>query len=318
MSKSNWHYLDNQFSNATENNFKKADILVADHYAKLDAEKSDATILTLLNRYNLVKTIWDTRYTNWISAEAVYRGETDRFEAMLADLSGNKFSLWEAKVIPVFAKKAPDFVVIFPNGSEPFMKGTYERRIAEVEALAQRLGNYPALAALQTEVQDFADALNNSRNTQQSKEDLLSQASDLLEEQRIIICNMLYANLGILMDKFNGDTDNIARFFDLTVLRETGEEQFSGNGNVAGDTTVNIVEKTFEPATQLKLKNKGTTPLKFCLASANNEACGGGVIIPPNSEQTHPASDLGDTANKFLNVSNQGAVQGSWEVEVTP
>lgn len=313
MGNSTWHYLDNQFDNATKNSFKKADTLFADHYAKLDAEKSDAVILTLLNRFSPGKTTWDERYSNWISADAVYRGETDRFEAMLTDLTDNKIPQWDAKVQIVFLEKTPDYIIIFPNGRSIFQQGTRDQRIAEVDALALRLGNYPALAALQSEVQTFGNDLNTARNTQQSKEDLVSQASDLLEEQRVIVCQIMYANLGQLMDKFYLNPGNVARFFDLTILRNASD--FPIAGDVAGSAVKNIIKRNFQPGTQLLLKNKGNTPLKFCLSATEDGVCGGGMLIPPNSEEVHPVSDLGDTANTFLNVTNQGAVQGNWEVE---
>ena len=36
-----WHYLENQFGNATENSYKRANILGEDHLAKLAAEKAE-------------------------------------------------------------------------------------------------------------------------------------------------------------------------------------------------------------------------------------------------------------------------------------
>lgn len=306
-------HLDNQFNNATKSSFKKADILFADHYAKLDAEKSDAVILILYNRFKTVKDIWDTRYSDWISADAVYRGETDRFEAMLSDLSSSKISQWDAKVQNVFLEKTPDYVIIFPNGRSPFQEGTRDQRIAEVDALAQRLATYPALAVLQLEVQTFGSDMNLARNTQQSKEELLDKASDLLEEQRIKVGIVMYANPGRLMDKFSLNPNSIARFFDLGILRNVSD--FPVQGTVLGSAVFNIIERAFQSGTQLILKNTGNTPLMFCLSATKDGACNGGVIIQPNSEEVHSINDLGDTANSFLNVTNLGAVQGRWEVD---
>lgn len=230
MAKNNkWHYLVNQFDNATKGTYKKADILFADHYAKLDAHKSDTDILPLFNRLKTVKEVWDGIYSDWIAADAKYSGETDRVEEMLAELSGAKISQWDAKVQAVFLEKTPDYVIIFPKGRAPYQTGTYERILAETDSLGGRLDKYSDLAALATEVKAFAVQLNDARDAQQSEESLLSKASTTLEAQRVIVCNIMYANLGRLIDKFYTEPQNITNYFQLSLLRtkKGGEEKVS-------------------------------------------------------------------------------------------
>ncbi len=60
---------------------------------------------------------------------------------------------------------------------------------------------------------------------QQQKEELLDKASDELEEQRIIVAQMMYANTGRLIDKFPKAPENIERFFELQVIRDTGSDE---------------------------------------------------------------------------------------------
>ena len=45
-----WHYLENQFNNATRDSFRLMLTVTNDHYAKLVAQQADADILALLNR----------------------------------------------------------------------------------------------------------------------------------------------------------------------------------------------------------------------------------------------------------------------------
>lgn len=86
--------------------------------------------------------------------------------------------------------------------------------------------------------------------------------------------------------------------------------------NDAGETVSTYhPQKPLPPTKLYLLKSTGTTQQVFCLSATKNGVCSGGVIIQPGTEEIHPASDLGDLANLYLNVTNLGGVQGSWLVD---
>lgn len=91
-------------------------------------------------------------------------------------------------------------------------------------SLEIRLSAYAGLSATKASVGEFAGIINDARNIQQEKEYLVDEKSDLLEKQRIIFAKMMYANLGILMNKFSENPKHLERFFDLEVIRKGAPE----------------------------------------------------------------------------------------------
>ena len=118
-----------------------------------------------------------------------------------------------------------DYITLLPNGRKPFQSGGRDARILEVKALSKRLADFPALAAVKTDVDAFAVQMDAIRDTQQQKEGLVEKATDALEQQRKAMTAMMYGNLGRLMDKFMDDPLVIDRFFELQLIRETGSEE---------------------------------------------------------------------------------------------
>ena len=220
-----WHFAENQFDNATKESRKRMNILIEDHIAKLKAELSDPDIAFLYERTLPVEQEWVNRYTNWKTAKGLYKGATDKFEELLEKLQAEKSPLWDNQIKVAVGEGSSDYIAIMPRGREPFYKGNRDERIAEVKALAKRLEGYPALAAVMDDVNAFFTQINNSRLQQQQKEELVDKASDELEAQRVIVAQMMYANTGRLIDKFSETPENIERFFELQVIRDTGSDE---------------------------------------------------------------------------------------------
>ena len=219
------HYLENQFENATKNSFKRANILGEDHLAKLAAEQSDPDIAFLFERFQPVQILFVERYTGWLKIKGVYKGWTQRMEEIQDKLSSDKIAEWDNKIKAEVGEDSAEHTTLLPNGREPFQTGGRDARILEVKGLSKRLEDFPALAAVKTDVDAFAAQMDSTRDTQQQKEDLVEKASDGLEELRVAMCNMMYGNLGRLMDKFMDGPLVIDRFFELQLIRETGKDE---------------------------------------------------------------------------------------------
>jgi len=220
-----WHFAENQFDNATKKSRKRMNILIQDHIAKLKAELDDPDIAFLYERTLPVEQEWTKRYTGWKTAKGIYKGETNRFEALLDKLKDDKSPEWDNKIKVEVGEGTSDYIAIMPRGREPFYEGGRDERVAEVLAFAKRLEGFPALAAVKTDAEAFHTQINDSRLLQQGKEEKADKASDAVEEQRVIVARMMYANTGRLIDKFPEAPENIERFFELQVIRETGSDE---------------------------------------------------------------------------------------------
>jgi len=215
-----WHYAENQFDNVTKTSKKRMNIISSDHLSKLQAEQSDADIHDLFHRFETVRAEYASRYDSWLKAKGIYKGATQNMDEIQQTLTSEKVPDWDNKIKVVVGEGSADNTTILPNGRGPFQEGGRDQRIREVAALAERLANFPDLAAVKTEVETFAAQMEQTRDIQQQKEDLVDNASDALEEQRVICAQMMYANLGRLMDKFADAPENISRFFELQVIQQ--------------------------------------------------------------------------------------------------
>jgi len=220
-----WHYLENQFDNATAESYKRANILGEDHLAKLAAEQADPDIAFLFERFQPVQILFVERYTGWLKAKGVYKGWTQRMEEKQDELSSDKIAEWDNKIKAEVTEDSADHTTLLPNGREPFQTGGRDARILEVKGLSKRLEDFPALAAVKADVDAFAAQMDTTRDTQQQQEDLVEKASDALEQQRVAMTAMMYGNLGRLMDKFMDGPLVIDRFFELQLIRQTGAEE---------------------------------------------------------------------------------------------
>jgi len=306
MGNTTWHFAENQFDNCTKQSKKRMNRISSDHDSKLQAESSDPDILVLFNRFNPLRTAYSNSYTASISANAIYKGKTAFFESLEKELSETKIEDWDIQIQVVYKKGTPTYIELLPRGREPFQKGTRDQKIEEVLALGNRLTPHPALAATKMDVDAFGISMKDARNVQQQNEVLVAQTSDLLELQRIISANMMYGDLGILMDKFRDNPTQIERFFDLEAIRQTGaEEEEMREGPIAGGDSLNAFSGGFIDITEFLFANPGITNLAYFTSNtADGVYAGVGVEVAPGTSVTKKAIEIGDSGNTFLNVTN--------------
>lgn len=224
MATRQWIFLSNTFLVNTEGTFKKALSLFTDTHAKLRNEQADPDIAAMFAELDPVFQSYATTYANWAMVKGTYKGKTTGLEELMLEKMPLQLRKWEGGVRAVFDEDSADEVEIFPNKRSPFLNGSYEQRIAQVRALADKLTEYAALSATQVLVESFYNTLESTRLRQQEKEGDVKRLSVLLENQRIIVCHVMYGILGLLMHKYQTDTNDIERFFDLSLLRQTGND----------------------------------------------------------------------------------------------
>lgn len=225
MAKNIWHYQENQFDNATENSNKRMNILASDHKSRLAGESFEPVISELLKRFEPVQTEYELKYSEWITSKGFYKGETARIDNYLEELSTSKIKQWDVQIQNVYLSGTPDYISILPNGRKPFQTGPKDSRIAECRSLIERLRAHGKLDKVRDDVNGFLANIEQCRDNQQAKEEIVKQKSDALEEQRTAVAVMMYKNLGLLMDKFGDAPENIDRFFQLDLLRQTRTEE---------------------------------------------------------------------------------------------
>lgn len=222
MAEQMWRFLINTFEVQTEGSNVKMLSLATDTHAKLKNEISDPDINVIFEAFDPFYNAYRQICINYDLAAGDYEGETLGFETLM-DSIPTEIRKWEAGVRFVYVEDSPEERAIFPDKRTPFLQGTYEDRISAVGTLVEKLSSDPALAAVHTLVQSFYNTALSARLAQQGEEGNLGQLSDLRENQRLITADEMYGVLGRLMYKFRNDRDQVERFFDLSLLRETGD-----------------------------------------------------------------------------------------------
>jgi hypothetical protein len=311
-----WHYCFNQFYVVTTGNYKLMSIILADHYARLQANSSDIIVSGLVTRTTPVVKSYADAYSAWLTSRATYRGSTKSFENLVKELSSTKIKQWDIAIQGSYLDGTPEYISLLPNGRGPFQKGNYEQKILEVKSLGERLLAYPALSATMDDVNDYYSTIDGARNKQQTDEEQVRLKSEALETARIVAANMMYANLGLLMDKFNKEPERSELYFDLSLIMSPPKDEDTYSGTIAGGDTDNITSENFLDTTIFKLYNNGSTSLKFFTSNSATGAVDDiGFVLEPGTNAVKTAAELGAADNKFLNVTNlDPSNQGMWVV----
>lgn len=317
--KRDWMPSLNTFEINTRSSHKKAIILFTDSFSKLKNENNDSTIASLVADIEPAFRKYEQLYQDKQLVDNTYESKTMGFEAILARLS-SEIKRWEGKVRAEFPEDTVEEYSIFPNKRSPFIAGTYENRRASVGVLATKLQEFPVFQTLSIEVRNFYNEMEVLRDKQQQMEGKSAQLSDLLEEARIEMCEELYGVLGVLMHKHRKNPSNIARYFDLSLLRKTNSTQEvevtdieSKNIN-AGETLT--LRKRPADATEVYLKNEGNTLLQFSCATIEGIMDNVTYSLSPGESFADVYSNLFLSEKTYFLVRNIGTEAGVLAIKI--
>jgi hypothetical protein len=189
----------------------------------------------------------------------------------------------------VYYEDTPEEKAIFPHKRTPFLSGTYEDRLSTVGTLAASLQPIVPLAATYTLVNNFYNLALSTRLAQQQGEGALGQVSVLREQQRKLVAIALFGVYGGLILKYRAEPLQVARFFDLELLRQSPAEPLG----------ITAAGKVIDAITSNPVVN---ADVKFILP--------GNVIVTAQTDANGDfQADLGthnDTINVMVQVSAAG------------
>lgn len=327
MSTIPWKFIVNTFYSRTFQSMKNALSLTQDHLAKLTANEADADILAIKTAYLPFHNAFITANNQLDSKLGIYKGKTQTTEEMMEELGKVRVNEWRGQVFAIFPEGTDNATAIFPRDRQPFQSGTYDERIEAVNALSLTLATYttqPALVTLSSTVQAYYITLSGARALQQSNEGTVATLRTNLKAAHLLMCQGMYKNLGLLMAKYYQAPENIADYFDLTLLRDTGgSEPITIDGTINSTQVLNlngqIPDANIDGSSVFTMKNTSASnaQLYFYAADAADKKPDGfaAIILNPGEELSRSLADMGfNETNTFFNIYNPGAEAGSWEV----
>lgn len=317
MSKRSWLFLINTFEANTRGSNVKMLSLATDTRSKLQAQISDPIIANIMLQFDPVFQAYNQIYINYDIVAGVKKGKTLNLENLLKENLLDELRKWEAAVRVVYPEDSVKEVEFFPNKRSPFLRSTYEDRIATVATLQGNLASDSNFTSLANQVQSFYNLLLTARDTQQQNEGNLGLLSSIRENQRKLLATELFGVYGALINKYRATPETVGKFFDLSLLRDTNDRQIlaSYEGNIAASATENLGLLP-TGATLLKVSVLSGGAVEFGLSLDGVNFIGNTTTIGGIGEETIVIADLNSTGTQIL-VRNQNALlQAGFKVEV--
>lgn len=310
MTNNTWHYLRNQFLEATEDSMGNAMRISLFHYNKLDSVKTESDFLQ--DRYKYYQPLHEAlqaEWQAWKDSGGAHKGQTLGITQLIDLLSSTRIRQWDVAIQAVYDAGTPEYVNLLPNRRQPFQKGSVQDRISAVTGLRNKLSTDTRLSGLYNTVRDFESDLTGNRSIQQQHIMRTTALSDTAEAARVAMCIGQYANLGFMMGQWAATPEVIGLYFDEAHIREHQQRSFKAGVKAAAHKA--IVQHTFAEEDEIRLQNDGDAALRFYLGESADAASGTtGIVLEPNEARTVTAAELGDIANRYLIAANEGERAG--------
>ncbi len=321
-----WHYILNQFLNATKTSFKKAVKLSNYHDAALaEAQTHEPLLIPIYTRYHPLHQNLVQKYNEWRAAGGTQKGKTASINQLL-ELSIPMITNWDARVQTVYAKGSPRYIEIFPNGHSPFVADTIDNRINAFDSLSRAIGAdaNPVIMAVKAEVDAEFILLDGAHDTQIGAKGVKKADSNFVDAARVETLTMQYRDLGFCMDNFTTNLVAITdALFDQQTLREHQQTHFTGT--VQKDETKEVLIHTFLDDDELVLEvtgegAPGSENLTFYLGSAKSATNSSPVQVGINNGKLTITASQFNPGNwgthRFLTAVNSSGVELQYSVDI--
>ena len=314
-----WHFSQNQFDNGTINNFKLMNIFSADHGSRLAAEAEGGLsfFVEMNDSYIPFRLDYSNCYSDWITGQGMYKAQTVRLMNSFDELTTDKIPLWDAQVQAVYLEKTPEYIEIFPGGRTAFQTGPYDIRISHIDSLYKNVKEHEELADTTADIKKFYDKINGIRSKQQSYEGAVKKTSSDLEKSRINIAEAMYSNLGLLMDHFKTEPEEIQRFWELKYITthtniSDDEPDIVAEGKIEPESkvTIDALTSKFTADTELIIHNTGDVAIEVYTTKLPTDTVPGTTLgVKPEKMAITKCGELGAEENLYLMINNTSDTQ---------
>jgi hypothetical protein len=309
METSDWNYSRNQFDNATINSYKLADLITKQHDIALQQDNTDPVILTMYNNFHPFRINFSKEYVSWMTMKAIRKSSTRQVENMMSELTSNKIEEWDIKIQGVYRQDSVAYIAILPDRRKPFQKGGYELRISKLKSLAESIEKDALLKDVYDDIILFITEIENARNSQMGLEESLRKQSLKVDTARIVCVELMYANLGGLIQKFYKSPKEIERYFNLEVIRSKSRKTNVETDEFAmkiSPVTTKEAGIMFAENTKFLMFNNSSVDL-FVYTGLENDSPNPAqmICIGPDEERELSLSEMGMPGSRFLFIVNK-------------
>lgn len=306
---SDWMHLVNPFVTATNKSKRKMLILISDHTSALQAINEPLEI-GMFNRTLPLKEDFTSKYSQWSAAKARWRGETTRLKQKIAVLRGDKIVAWDLEIQHVFRHHTAEYAALLPRRRKPFQVGAYDIIINNILALSLALEEYadqPTLVTLKEDVDNFYNEILEIRDYQQQCEAKNKLAAKAVDKARLDCADIMFKNLGLLIDAYSGSPKKAANYFQLDLVRSRRDKSKEYEGLLAPAEEKNVLKGGFNSKSRLLISNTGESDIECCIADKPKTFTEQTftVKIGKQADTDKLAGGMPDLTGYFLNIRNK-------------
>lgn len=322
MTPPKWSILRNTFNNVTKYNFKRMLAMSTDHHDKLLVESSNDPYINVLYQKLLpAYQAFKQAYNATFQQEAFYQGNTLIVENLFAQLSSQKIRQWDIWIQNEYLDNTPQYLMLLPNGRNPFQSGSYEARINAVTALSANVATFPNLANVSADVATFLQQLVQARTTQQGVEKSAANTVKNVEDARVELAQVMQGVLGGLIWHYYQNIAQVETFYELKYLRTAADNSSTNTPTLQAHPLAANSRATLygqlSASESITIRNTGSVPIS-CFTSNDISANApiDALILQPNEEQTAFADELsnGNGFSWLILLNPDAAIAGSCEV----
>ena len=208
---------------------------------------------------------YDDVYTVWTMNQGLQKGQTKGLNNLLDDLRSTMIQDWDLAIQNVYREGTPQYIALLPRHRTPYQTGKQQQRITVVGALSLAIGNDPKLQTLKADIDAFYDQLVLANKSQKGSKSTKTGSSTEVEADRVALCIVLYAVLGLMMNHFSSNPEAIAQFFLMEILRQSEQMEFTHDLK-DGETRL-AVTRTLEDDEPITIADDGNTGLQATLVA---------------------------------------------------
>ncbi len=316
--KRKWYFLINPFFlKSQRRNYKRLDKLSGKHLVALVNAQDNAEIKIL---YLRTKPLVEEYHSELVQKSTV-KGEKSTLVLSFSELLNllpDKMATWDIKIQNIFLSSTPEWKNIYIMKRSDIYKCSAEQILINIKSFLTRVKKYPDLTAIADEINSFVEQLQNTYDSKDDMYDGLDTTSVSLNKKYDAVCDILYRNLGSLINIFGESPDDIEHYYDLSLIQKNTKKKTTTDESADGGSLLQIPAAGTATADFELMAGKtylieviGGALQVYGGSTANEEPKQAPIELAADSETEITSAQLGYPANKLMIFKNKGLTSAS-------
>jgi len=260
----NWAYTRNPFTYPLAKSYIRTLKIVSAHCKRLEAYGNDPELDILYQRLFPVFTAYKTNYALWIAAVARRKRRTQEVADKLKELSSTLIEDWDIRIQLHYRRSTASYKELMSGRRKSYQRGSIDRRIAQLEAFAELLSEFPVLSDIKQEVDDFYTTLDGWRKEQEQWKDKTRLLAATLRGLMPQLARVMFQNLGSLIILYPDSPGSVVRMFNMTLIRSVSNDRTAVEEEVLEEEALSeFDESLFEDDSPISILEEPTSDLPF-------------------------------------------------------